>query len=106
MALKVTAADLRAYQKFLTDTADELRAELDSLVSEGDSILEGDWQGVSASKFAPNWEEWKKGAQAVVDALDAEAQAVGEAAEEYERQEGENSQSLANIPIDISKIRW
>ena len=105
MALQVTAADLRSYQKFLIDTADELRSELDALVSEGDGLLEGDWQGVSASKFTPNWEEWKDGARAVVEALDAEAQIVGESAEEYERQEGESAQSLAQVSEKI-RMNW
>ncbi|ADG96795.1 conserved hypothetical protein [Segniliparus rotundus DSM 44985] len=97
-SLRSDSAELRAVQQLVSGIVDEMRVGFDGLAQHGDQLLEG-WIGVAASKFRAPWDEWKQGCKTVVDALEAESGLLGESADEYDQQEGVNSDSLANVDV-------
>ncbi|ADG97265.1 conserved hypothetical protein [Segniliparus rotundus DSM 44985] len=95
-SLGVEPAEMRSVQQLIGGVAEEMRSEFGKLARRGDELAEG-WAGTSASKFRPPWEEWKEGCETVIAALEGESGLLGESADEYDQQEGENSQSLARV---------
>lgn len=84
---EVTPAELFAAQAQVSESVDELRAELARLRAAADDLLEHGWRGAAATAFGAGWREWDDGARLVLAGLDETAQALGLTAREYERTE-------------------
>ncbi|WP_018680392.1 WXG100 family type VII secretion target [Actinokineospora enzanensis] len=64
-----TPEELRYCAAMLAQVDDEVRTALGTLQSEVDELFSGGWQGPAAAAFADAWQDWRDGADEVVDGL-------------------------------------
>jgi WXG100 family type VII secretion target len=58
--------------------ADELRAERDRVSGRVGTLVASGWAGVAADQYAAGWDDWHEGAQALMSALGALGDLMGE----------------------------
>ena len=86
MQFHVDAAEVSAASARTTHTASAIRQESAAMLAHL-TTLEGSWQGSAATAFADVREQWRAAQVQVEAALDAIAQALGQAARSYEEAE-------------------
>ena len=64
-----TPVELQVCGSMLTQTGQDLRTEMQALQQEMDALLGGGWSGSAANGFAKGWEQWLRGANDVLAAL-------------------------------------
>lgn len=79
----MTPAELAALDRFVGSAAAQARRTVAGLGAEAAGALGGGWQGAAGAAFRLAWEDWARGAELVVGALDEMAGLVGSAAASY-----------------------
>lgn len=84
----------------VSNEAEDLREELESLEQQWDNLSRG-WLGAASSAFSSIWEEWHQGAMTLVDALAESSHNLGLAAVRYAERDAESASSLETSTIDL-----
>lgn len=82
-ALTVDPAELQRTDVLVGQAAAQARAALTQVGAVADDLLDGGWHGPAAAAFRLAWFDWLAGAQAMVAALDAMADVLGDGASGY-----------------------
>lgn len=81
--------ELASAANLVRDTGEELRAGLNRLRLEVDTLLDG-WRGRAGTRFTDGWQEWRAGAAEVLGALDSIAGLLDHTGHGYEAAEAAN----------------
>ncbi len=84
--------------KFVQLTADQLVNALHSLDTDIDAVL-GVWKGHSATAYRAGWDETKRGAVEVLEALSTIAELLGVTTASFVEQDDTNSQSYPSLNL-------
>lgn len=100
--MRVDPAKLREASRFVTDKAQVMRERLKALDDTvGKRLLAEGWTGSAASGYDGSWTEWKKGAEAVIEALDESSFKLADAANVYEAQENRNRGGIQQSSLNM-----
>jgi WXG100 family type VII secretion target len=83
----VDPAELQGWDALIGEVSGQSRAALARLQAAADELLGGGWRGGAAAAFRLGWEQWLDGTEAMLDALDELATAVGLAGGDYQSTE-------------------
>ncbi|WP_280458131.1 WXG100 family type VII secretion target [Nocardia carnea] len=84
--------------RFVQLTADQLVNALHSLDTDIDAVL-AVWKGHSANAYRSGWDETKRGAVEVLEALSTIAELLGVTTESFVEQDDTNSQSYPSLNL-------
>jgi WXG100 family type VII secretion target len=76
--------ELQVCGSTLAQISDELHTELNVLQADMDGLLSSGWQGQAANGFAQGWEQWRAGANDVLDALHVMARLLRTTGQNYQ----------------------
>jgi WXG100 family type VII secretion target len=79
-----TPVELQVCGSMLTQISQDVRTEMRVLQQEMDALLGGGWQGSAANGFAQGWEQWRRGASEVLDALHTMGRLLGDTGANYQ----------------------
>lgn len=100
--MRVDPAKLREASRFVADKAQAMRERLKTLDDTvGKRLLAEGWTGSAASGYDGSWTEWKKGAEAVIEALDESSFKLADAANVYEAQENRNRGGIQQSSLNM-----
>lgn len=69
MAIAVDHAAFHAAIRDVRNSATELEHVRDQAAHQVDAFVEGGWSGLAAEAFARSWDDWRRAADDVLDAL-------------------------------------
>ncbi|MDR7171776.1 WXG100 family type VII secretion target [Nocardia kruczakiae] len=100
--MRVDPARLREASRFVADKAQVMRERLKMLDdTAGKRLLAEGWTGSAASGYDGSWTEWRKGAEAVIEALDESSFKLADAANVYEAQENRNRGGIQQSSLNM-----
>ncbi|MFJ4653918.1 WXG100 family type VII secretion target [Nocardia sp. NPDC088792] len=98
--LRVDPERLREASRFVAGKAQLLRERLDKLDGTiGKRLLEEGWTGKAATGYDGSWTDWKKGADAMIAALDESATKLADAANTYVAQDDANRDTFTGLNL-------
>lgn len=89
-----TAVELQFCGSMLAQISDDVRANVQALQAQMDSLLTSGWQGKASEGFALGWEQWRIGAGDVLDGLQAMGELLGATGRTYDFAEQDATQGL------------
>jgi ESAT-6 family protein len=90
----VTPVELQVCGSMLAQISKDMNTELRTLRREMDALLGGGWQGGAANGFADGWEQWRRGANEVVDALHTMGRLLGDSGRDYNDRDSGSADTL------------
>lgn len=96
---EVTTADLTAAHAYVCELAGEIRGSVVSVTTDVDSLLNEGWNGTAAAGFATGWQDWRTGAEDVLDALARMAALLDSTARIYDGHEAVTTSALGQLDI-------
>lgn len=92
--LEVDIDDIIDTERFARTIADDIEGRLTSLTVSVNQLVDGQWAGVAASAFVPDWEQWRHGVSSVLDGIAQTREHLLAAAHSYSQQDSHNSGAL------------
>lgn len=97
--VSVEPGDPVAVGRFAADLAERIRAGIDAVDDDVESVLHG-WSGRRADRFEVGWRELYAGAVQVFDALLVMAELLGATGEAYREREAANASGFESLRLD------
>ena len=85
----------------LADLSQEIHTVMRTFVGEVDAVLGGGWQGGAARGFAQGWDQWKTGANDVLDALRSVGHLLGATGRDYGVTDGTSADALRQSGVEL-----
>ncbi|MDM2422763.1 WXG100 family type VII secretion target [Mycobacteroides abscessus] len=94
--LNVDPAQVHAVSGLAAEVARDLQRELEQLTHRWEDLV-STWDGVASRAYAPEFDEWRQGAQKAIAALDSTAVALAQHGYAFQQTDGSSASGISGV---------
>ena len=92
--MKIPVEQLHAVSRRLSSGSDDVEQQLQSMESEVNRLVDAEWDAAGSDAFRELFDQWRRGAAQVKEALDGISQMLASSASDYDERDQEVARKL------------